>query len=428
MTTTLTPAPPTARRLRRRRRPSGAPPPLPRSIGATGKVLLVTLAALLVFVVVATQSLAVQRATERVDAALLRRIADLRVDGLTTVLRGLNRVLAGWPTSIVGIGLAVALVALRRWRHLFTFLGSMVVLQLVGELIYDQYSRPRPFGVEILAGWTGWAMPSAPVAVAAVVLVGVVYTLVVPGRARAVAKWAAAGVLVAFAFSRPYLGVDRPSDVLVGYALAVAVAVCAHRVFTPNEAFPVGYRRGKTAHLDITGRREEAIERAVRDQLGLEVLAIKPVGLAGSGGSTPLRLQVAGDPDTYLFGKLFAMSHVRSDRWYKVGRTILYGRLEDEAPFQSVRRLVEYEDYALRLFEDSGIPTATAYGVPEITPEREYLLVTQFFDGAHEIGEPEVEVDDHVIDEGLRIVRELWDSGIATATSSRRTCSCATAT
>ena len=41
------------------------------------------------------------------------------------------------------------------------------------------------------------------------------------------------------------------------------------------------------------------------------------------------------------------MSHVRADRWYKLGRTILYGRLEDEAPFQSVRRLVEYEDYAL---------------------------------------------------------------------------------
>jgi len=32
------------------------------------------------------------------------------------------------------------------------------------------------------------------------------------------------------------------------------------------------------------------------------------------------------------------MSHVRADRWYKIGRTILYGRLEDEAPFQTVRR------------------------------------------------------------------------------------------
>jgi hypothetical protein len=149
----------------------------------------------------------------------------------------------------------------------------------------------------------------------------------------------------------------------------------------------------------------------VRDQLGLTVKDVTPVGLAGSGGSTPLRICVAGDPDTYLFGKLYAMSHVRADRWYKLGRTILYGRLEDEAPFQSVRRLVEYEDYASRLLRDIGIPTAAPFGIVELTPEREYLLVTEFFDGAKEIGE--AEVDDGVIDQGLALVRRLWDAGVA---------------
>ena len=60
----------------------------------------------------------------------------------------------------------------------------------------------------------------------------------------------------------------------------------------------------------------------MQDQLGLTVVDIKPVGLAGSGGSTPLRLRVAGNPDTFLFGKLYAMNDVRADRWYKLGRTI----------------------------------------------------------------------------------------------------------
>ena len=105
------------------------------------------------------------------------------------------------------------------------------------------------------------------------------------------------------------------------------------------------------------------------------------------------------------------MSHVRADRWYKLGRTVLYGRLEDEAPFQSVRRLVEYEDYAARLLCDIGIPTAASYGIVEMTPEREYLLVTEFFDGAQEIGE--ADVDDEVIDEALLLVRRLWDAGLA---------------
>jgi tRNA A-37 threonylcarbamoyl transferase component Bud32 len=174
----------------------------------------------------------------------------------------------------------------------------------------------------------------------------------------------------------------------------------------------VTYGRGKTAHLDVTGRRGEAIRRAVHDQLGLTVVDAKPVGLEGSGGSTPLRLQVEGDPDhEYLFAKLFAMNHVRADRWYKLGRQILYGRLEDEARFSSVRRLVEYEDYALRLLRDAGIPTATPYGIVEITPEREYMLVTSFIDGAREIGE--AEVDDEVIRSALAVMRHLWDAGLA---------------
>src|SRR5213079_490385 len=126
---------------------------------------------------------------------------------------------------------------------------------------------------------------------------------------------------------------------------------------------------------------------------------------------TPLRLQVEGDPDQYLFAKLYTKGHVRADRWYKLGRTILYGSLEDESPFKTVRGLVTYEDYALRLLRDIGVRTARPYGIIEITPEREYLLVTEFFAGAVEIGE--AEIDDTIIDQGLLLIRKLWDSGIA---------------
>jgi serine/threonine protein kinase len=49
--------------------------------------------------------------------------------------------------------------------------------------------------------------------------------------------------------------------------------------------------------------------------------------------------------------------------------------------------------------------------VVELTPEREYLLVTEFFAGATELGE--AEVDQQVIDDGLAIIRKLWDAGLA---------------
>jgi tRNA A-37 threonylcarbamoyl transferase component Bud32 len=194
-------------------------------------------------------------------------------------------------------------------------------------------------------------------------------------------------------------------------ALGVAIPVSAFRFFTPNEVFPVAYRRGNTAHVDVTGRRGEAIRPGVRDQLGLTVTEVTPVGLESSAGSTPLRLRTEDAPQEYLFGKLYTKGHVRADRWYKIWRTILYGSLEDEQPFQTVRRLTEYEDYALRLLQDAGIAVARPYGIVEITPEREYLLVTEFFDGAVEIGE--ADIDDQVIAQGLQLIRTLWDAGIA---------------
>jgi tRNA A-37 threonylcarbamoyl transferase component Bud32 len=119
----------------------------------------------------------------------------------------------------------------------------------------------------------------------------------------------------------------------------------------------------------------------------------------------------ADEPERYVFAKLYAKSHVRADRWYKLGRTLLYGALEDETRFDSVRRFVEYEDYTLRLLQDMGLPSPKAYGVVEITPEREYMIVMEFFEGAVEIGD--ADVDDSVIDQGMRLVRQLWDAGLA---------------
>ena len=47
----------------------------------------------------------------------------------------------------------------------------------------------------------------------------------------------------------------------------------------------------------------------------------------------------------------------------------------------------------------------------EITPGREYLLVTEFFKDAVEIGQ--ADVGDAIIDQGLAMIGKLWDAGIA---------------
>jgi membrane-associated phospholipid phosphatase/tRNA A-37 threonylcarbamoyl transferase component Bud32 len=407
-----TDAPPVVRRDARKRRPSGAPPPLPRKIGTTGKLWLV-LAAVAAVGLILLPIVGQPAPAARFETSVLRQVARLRTGWLTNVMRGINTVGSKWGTTAVAWAVVVALIGFRRWRHLFTFLGSFAVLAVIGTTLVNNVARPRPYGVEIIGRWGGFSMPSPPVAVFSLILMAIVYGLVVQGRPRQWAKWAIGGVIVVFAFARLYLAVDHPSDIVYGVILGVAIPLIAFRWFTPNEAFPVSYRRAKKAHLDVTGERGVAIQRAIEQQLGLTILEVKPVGLAGSGGSTPLRLQVEGGSASYLFAKLYAKSHVTADRWYKLGRTILYGALEDEGPFHTVRRLVEYEDYALRVLRDAGIPTAAAYGIVEITPEREYMLITEFVEGGAEIGETDVVVDDRVIDEGLALIRKLWDAGLA---------------
>jgi membrane-associated phospholipid phosphatase len=400
-----------AQRARRRRRPTGAPPPLPHRLAISTTAWLLFTVLILTSAFLISEHSGWLRLGDQVNAWFLRLLATGRTPWLTDVADAIKSLGSGWGVTVIGLSVVVLTMIFRRWRHLMVFVGSFFFMEITGQWIYSALSRPRPYGVPIISSWGGYSAPSPPVATLTIFLMGAVYCLVVPGRPRTYAKIVVAVVIALFCLARLYLAVDHPDDVLFGVALGVAIPVTAFRFFTPNEVFPVVYRRGKTAHVDVSGRRGDAIRQAVRDQLGLAVLEIKPVGLESSAGSTPLRLRVEGGPDEYLFAKLYTKGHVRADRWYKLWRSILYGSLEDESPFKTVLRLVTYEDYALRLLQDIGVRTARPYGVVEITPEREYLLVTEFFSGAVEIGE--AEIGDEVIDEGLLLIRKLWDAGIA---------------
>jgi tRNA A-37 threonylcarbamoyl transferase component Bud32 len=245
----------------------------------------------------------------------------------------------------------------------------------------------------------------------AVTLATMAYSLVPVGRLRHAALGVSGALVLALTLARVYLSVDHPTDAVVSAIFALAVTVVLFRWFSPESAFPVTWKRGVTAHLDVTGERGDAIRQAVGSQLGMEVVDIEPFGQEGSGGSTPLRLKVRGDPDQYVFAKLYSQVHLRSDRWYKVGRTILYGSLEDEVRFTSVRRLVEYEDYVQRLMRDAGVPSAEPLGIVELAPEREYLMVSEFLAGSEEL--THAEIDDAVIDEALGVIRRMWDAGLA---------------
>ena len=403
---------PAVHKDRRQRRPTGAPPPLPHPITISTTAWLILGAVALAGAFLASQHTPWLRIDDRASTWVLRLLAGIRTPWLTDVANGINGAGSGWGATALGLSVVALTMAFRRWRHLLVFLGSVLFLEIAGTSIYFGLSRPRPYGVTIIGSWGGYSGVSPPAAVLTIFLMGAVYCLAVPGRARTYTKAAVVAVVAVFCLARLYLGVDHPDDVLLGVAFAVAIAVTAFRYFTPNEAFPVAYRRGRTAHVDVTGRRGQAIRQAVRDQLGLTVTEIKPVGLESSAGSTPLRLRVEGSARR---SSCSPSSTPRATSAPTAGTSC--GGPSCTAPWRTstrsrrVRRLVEYEDYALRLLQDIGVRTARPYGIVEITPEREYMLVTEFHTGAVEIGE--ADVDDTVIDQGLQLIRTLWDAGIA---------------
>ena len=391
------------------RRPSGEPPALPREIGRSGwALLLLAVAAVITAVFVVSHE--AELPFEVIEAPILEWFARVRTSGLTSVMKivdGLGKPGVVW---ILRAAIAVGLVVFKRWRHLFTFVGLLVVVDAISQLLIELIARPRPMGVQIIGEWRNYSLPSIAVVTFTVTAVSAVYGFVPHGPARRRAAWGAVVAIALLCVARMYLGASHPLDVAMGVLLGVGFAVPAFRYFAPQDVEPVTYSGGNAAHVDIGGARGEAIKTAIEEQLGFTVEDVKPFGEEGSGASTPMRIKVS-ELDEHLFAKLYTMRHVRADRSYKVVRTIMYGRLEDEVPFKSVRRLVQYEDYALRLLNDVGFPVATNYGVVEITPDREYMLVTAFFENAKELGD--AEVTEQIMDEGLDMVRKLWDQGLA---------------
>jgi membrane-associated phospholipid phosphatase/tRNA A-37 threonylcarbamoyl transferase component Bud32 len=397
--------------FRRRRRPSGEPPPLPRSLHRTGAFWAVVAGAALLFYIASGISEGLTSPGSRIDHDILRWFERQRTDGLTSVMKALHALGSVWVIRLLAYTGVLVPAAFKRFRHALLVFASILMTRALTAAIGVLVARPRPLGIAIIGDWEGFSHPSLPVATLAAASLGTIYALVPRGIWRQAAKWMAGLLILALGVSRVYLGVDNPFDVVFGVVFGVAIPVVAFRMLAPYEVFPVRYRRGRSAHLDVTGRRGDAIRQALEQQLGVVVRDLRPFGLGGSAGSTPLRIELEDRANTVVFGKLYAANHLRADRSYKLVRTLRYGRLEDESSFSTVRRLVQYEDYLLRVMRAADIPVAEPYGFVELTPEREYLLVTEFCSGADEIGE--VEITDAVIDNSLAVVRRMWETGLA---------------
>jgi len=389
-----------------RRRPSGEPPPLPREDRWTRWIWV--LAAVVLLGAGLNLLIRTTDAVQTADQAVLSWFAEARTPPLTDAAKVIELLTTFAVVMALRLATVLVLVAYRRFRHLVVVLAVFVASDwAVVRLLFVELPLPD---VPVLVEVDGYAFPSKSIAALAITLFAMMFVLLPRGSVRNRLRAGFSGVLVLVVLADLYLAADYLVGMAYAAVLAPCVAAVAFRWLVPEEGFPISYRkRGSAAHLDLGGERGAAIVRAMADQLGLTVTEVKEFGLEGSGGSSPLRMTL--QDGSRVFGKIYSTSHERADRWYRFGRTILYGQLEDETAIGSVRRLAAYEDYALRLLADHGVRVARSYGLVELTPNQEYMLVTEFFEDARNLGDSQI--DDVVIDEGLAMVRTFWDIGVA---------------
>ncbi|MGY1607808.1 MULTISPECIES: RIO1 family regulatory kinase/ATPase domain-containing protein [unclassified Geodermatophilus] len=387
-----------------RRRPSGRDRTLPRRVPTAVRAWSAVVAAAVVLLVLADRPgglLGLDRAVAELAGPPERhpRAADLARIGAVLGYRCL------WvPTALV-------LVWTARWRHLLVYLGTISVVAAVAQLAVGQGVLVRAVRAEVTGTPAAVEFSAWPVVVLATVSVATLYVLTPSGQVRRWGWVAVAALLTTAVVPRVSLGLDGASMAVGAVLLGVGTAALVCTVLAPEDALPVTWRRRVAAHLTLDEARTARVRAAVLEQLGVEVLAVEPFRLDGSAGSTPCRLVLVSGPPDAVFGKLYSTTHLRSDRWYKVLRVLRYGRLEDEAPFSSVRRLVEHEDYMLRLLRDGGVRVPEPMGVVEVVPGREYLLVTELVPRTVEIRRSRM--GDAVLDDALRQVRMLWSAGAA---------------
>ncbi len=384
------------------RRPSGESPPLPRAPWWPRIVVTLVVILLLGMATVAVWG-------SNPPAGTLAWFAQFQRSPFLGIAQVLNWFATNAGILVLRVAMALVLIWFLRFRHLLVAILAMWLMDVTSTWL--QFALNRPPSTVVVEPTSGhWFFPASAIGSLAITLGCIVMALAPEGRWRRRAFAVTLTLAILVLIARAILGATYLFAGAYSIALGFALAAFLFGWLAPDESFPVSYKRGGTAaHLELKGARSEAIIRAMHDQLGLTVTELAPFGDEGSGGSTPLLMTL--DDGTKVFGKVLATSHVKSDRWYRTVRTIMYGRLEDETSFSSVRQLIGQEDYALRLLDDQGFDVAHTYGVVELTPNEEYLLVEQFFDNADTLGH--AEVNDEIVDQAMHLVRRLWDWGLA---------------
>ena len=184
--------------------------------------LLMALSLALLFCWIASE--VIEGETEAFDGTVRNSIHALSSPALTSAMKAIS--FTGKVVFLAGLGLAAAVVLawLRFWRDLGLFLVTMCGEIILEMALKASYMRARPDPFFDLPAPASYSFPSGH-ALGSLCFYGVAAFMIVRHSdsrwVRIAVSSAAAVLILAIGFSRVYLGVHYPSDVLGGYFVGV---------------------------------------------------------------------------------------------------------------------------------------------------------------------------------------------------------------
>ena len=169
----------------------------------------------------------------RWDPDVLGWVVDHRTDFLTEVARPTTWLGSGWVVTALVAVVVIFLAATHKWALAGFLVAVTAGTGLLVHLVKDLVGRHRPPPVERLVDVGGAAFPSGHrrKRSCASGLWFVAWRLGTPRRVLGVALTVAALIVLGVGWSRVYLGVHWPSDVLGGWLLGATVLLVAVGVF-----------------------------------------------------------------------------------------------------------------------------------------------------------------------------------------------------
>ena len=165
--------------------------------------------------------------TDRVsafDALLIGWIQEWNPQWLTEIAIRLTDLGTFWASAVIGLIVTSLLAVSNRWREVLLFLVVVLGSQIGNLILKNLFRRVRPDDLRIIEV-TGYSFPSGH-SMAAMSLYGMLAWILwrhLPHAAGKLSALAGCAVLVlGIGWSRIYLGVHYPSDIIGGYAASLA--------------------------------------------------------------------------------------------------------------------------------------------------------------------------------------------------------------